>query len=76
MTDYEMIREEGRFDDVGTVRVCDKFGTLAVYVKLDENCWRATYIDPPRNSYLCPLSMVSDAVATTGTVVFSPKSVV
>lgn len=73
--DYEAIREEGRFDDVGTVRVCDKFGTVAVYIKVDENSWQAVYVDPARCQMLIPDRMLADSVATNYRVVFAPKGI-
>lgn len=62
-------------DHVGTVRVCEKFGTIAVYVKVDENTWRTIYIDPRRNQYLIPTGAVSDGVATLHPPCFLPKPV-
>jgi hypothetical protein len=76
MTDYEMIREEGRFDDVGTVRVSESFGTIAVYIKVDEDRWHTVYVDPLRRQVLSPGRQLSDAVATGHPIVFAPKSVV
>jgi len=74
--DYESIREEGQFDDVGTVRVCDQFGTIAVYIKVDENSWKTVYVDPIRGTVLIPDRTLSNAVACSHPIVYAPKSVV
>lgn len=63
-------------DPVGTVRVCQAFGTVAVYIKVDENHWRTTYVDPKRNTHLVPLKGCGDKLATNFPVVFVPKPVV
>jgi hypothetical protein len=73
MPHYENIREEGVYDPVGTVRVCQQFGAIAVYIKVDEDAWITSYVDPLRCKYLAPERTVGDAVATTGPVVFTPK---
>lgn len=72
----ENMREEGAYDPVGTIRVCQQFGTIAVYIRVGENRWRAIYVDPKHNEFLSPVHDLTDSVATSHPVVFTPKTVV
>lgn len=74
---WEAIAEPAVAEDYGTVRVCDKFGSIAVYVKIGDGRWRATYVDSRTGQYLAPNNVVSDAVACgLSRIVYVPKTVV
>ena len=62
---------------IGTVRVSNKFGTVAVYVKIQDNAWHCGYVDPSGNEHpLFPSREVSDNVACFHSrIVFMPESV-
>lgn len=63
-------------DDYGTIRVCEKFGSIAIYIKTGDNEWTTVYVDPERGVSVSPYKPVSDHVAGMGRVVYSPKTVV
>lgn len=71
----ERLSEPGELDECGTVRVCNSLGSVAVYIKVSENAWAATYVDPKRGESLVSNRTVSDMVAGVGSVVYSPKPV-
>lgn len=74
---WEEIAEPAVAEDYGTVRVCDKFGSIAVYVKIGDNQWNVTYVDAHSGAHLSPQNTVSDVVACgLSKIVFVPKSVV
>lgn len=73
---YDEIREPAEIDPPGTIRVCQQFGTIAVYIKMDEGQWITVYLDPYRGEKLIPTYPVSNAVACSHPVVFVPKAVV
>jgi len=75
MTDYDDIHEPVELDDIGTVRVSDGLGALAIYIKIAENSWRAIYIDPETGDSRLPSWEVSDVIAGFGVIVYAPKSV-
>lgn len=76
MIDYQAIAEEGAYDPLGTVRVSEEYGVLAIYIKVSETDWRATYIDPRTREHFTPRTTLTDSVPTRYPVVFVPKSVV
>lgn len=72
---YEDIHEPVEVDPIGTIRVSQDFGTIAVYVKVNEDTWKTIYVDPQRNTHLAPHRVVSDYTAGVHPVAFVPKSV-
>lgn len=75
--DYNLAHEPAVADDIGTVRVDEKFGTVAIYIKVAEGNWQAVYVDPIRRQYLVPSKVMGDVVAGTAShVVYAPKPVV
>lgn len=69
----EELREEGVYDPVGTIRACESFGTIAFYIKVAQNRWRAIYVDPEHQDHLIPDHHYGDSLASIGKVVFVPK---
>lgn len=72
----ERVSEPVALDEYGTVRVSDSLGSVAVYIKVSENAWAVTYVDPKRGESLVSNRTVSDVVAGFGSVVYAPKPVV
>lgn len=71
----ERVHEPVVADPVGTIRVSERFGSIAVYVKVGEDIWRTTYVDPRNHNYLIPSTPVGDVVAGMAPVVYVPKPV-
>lgn len=74
--DYERIRDSVGVDELGTIRVCERFGTVAIYIKIGENRWHTVYVDPRRGDHLVPKLPLSDNVAGLFPVAFCPKPIV
>lgn len=74
---FDDMHEPVELDDYGTVRVAEKveLKSVAVYIKVGDNCWRATYVDTRTGDTHLPAGTVSDLMAGFGKVVFAPKSV-
>lgn len=73
--DYERIRDSVGVDALGTIRICEQFGTVAIYIKIGENTWHTVYADPRRGESLIPKVPLSDNVAGLYPVVFCPKPI-
>lgn len=73
---WDRVRDEFVPDSIATIRVCQEFGTVAIYIKTGEDRWLTIYVDPDNGDFLMPKSAISEAVAGRHPVVFSPKSVV
>ena len=80
MTDsyrFDNLAEPVAVDPIGTVRVSTEFSCVAVYIKVGENRWRTTYVDPLNGTGFLPMfRTLSDRIAGLHPVVFSPKDVV
>lgn len=71
----DKLREEGVYDPVGTIRACQRFGSIAFYIKVAQNCWRTVYVDPRLSQHLIPEGSYGDNLAGMHPVVFVPKPV-
>lgn len=64
-------------DTNGTIRVDESFGSIAIYIKVDDNQWYTVYVNPRQGgSYLAPNHPVTDRVACAHRRAFTPKPVV
>jgi hypothetical protein len=71
---FDKISEPVGVDDLGTIRVSQEFGNVAVYVKIGENQWHTVYVDPKREETFIQVRALSDGVACRHPIVFIPRS--
>ena len=69
----DQLHEPVVVDPIGTVRVSQRFGSVAVYINTGAGAWRRMYVSTTSGESLAPPSVVGDSVAVSGRVVFVPN---